>query len=72
MRTDLHAIDHFGIGRAMLLRAIRARAKAGDESAARDIGEALDDLEYIAIDGAWWELIRRACWLAARAERGNA
>jgi selenophosphate synthetase-related protein len=72
MKTDLHQIDHLGIGRAMMLKAIRARANAGDENAAADIGEALDDLELIAIDGAWWELIRRACWLAGRAERGNA
>jgi hypothetical protein len=69
--TDLHTIDHYGIGRAMLLRAIRKRASTGDDAAIADIHEALEGLDEIVADGNWWSLVYTACWLAARAEGGN-
>jgi hypothetical protein len=65
---DLHTIDHFGIGRSMLLKAVRARAAVGDEEAAIDIAEALTEVEQMTATSDWWGLVSVACWLAMRAE----
>jgi hypothetical protein len=65
---DLHTIDHFGIARSMLLKAVRARAAAGDEEAAIDIAEALTEVEQMTATSDWWGLVSVACWLAMRAE----
>lgn len=67
--ADLHNVDHYGIGRAMLLRAIKARASTGDDNAVVDIQEALSDLDEVVARGDWWGLVQRACWLAMRAEK---
>jgi hypothetical protein len=67
MATDLlHQADHAGIARAVMLRAIRARAAEGDLIALGDICSALEDLDRVVAEGDWFGLIRRAFWLAAR------
>jgi hypothetical protein len=66
--TDLlHEADHAGIARAVMLRAIKARAGTKDDASASDISEALEGFEDICATGAWFELVRRAFWLASRA-----
>lgn len=63
----LQEADHAGIARAIMLKAIQERASAKDDTAAADIYQALEPLADIAAHGSWFELIRRAFWLAARA-----
>lgn len=72
MADLLHEADHAGIARAVMLKAIKARAAAKDDDSASDIAEALDNFEEICAQGAWFELVRRAFWLAAKAYGGDA
>jgi hypothetical protein len=70
--TDLlHQADHAGIARAAMLRAIRERAAKGDLIALGDISQALEDLDRVVAEGDWFGMVRRAFWLAARAEGGT-
>jgi hypothetical protein len=72
MADLLHEADHAGIGRGLMLKAVQLRAASKDEAAATDIAEALDNLSEIVETGAWFELCRRAFWLASRAIGGDA
>lgn len=71
MADLLHQADHAGIARAVMLRAIKERAATKDDASASDISEALENLDDLCAQGAWFELVRRAFWLAERALRGN-
>ena len=65
--ADLHDIDHYGLARAMLLKAIRARAATGDDGAVVDIQTALEGLDSMVARGDWWAMVRVSFWLASRA-----
>jgi hypothetical protein len=70
MMTELPEGVDAGVARALLLRALRTRAAARDDSALNDIIVALTDLDEIIAQGAWLEMVRKAVWLVERAEGG--